>query len=506
MFGPRTTPAAPTRSRLRVVPRLDALDARDVPAVIAVPDFYTVRAGQTLTVPVATGVLSNDFSDSNAGAIIVADLKAGPTLSGPPAPALPANALTLNANGSFTFTAPSNLNPANNPITFVYQARDTTNGEVAQTTVTINVTGAATALYAVGSGRGQPSEVKVFDGATGLQKFVLNPYSTSFTGGVRVATGDINQDGVDDIVTVPDIGGSAHVIVFDGKTGSSIGSFFAFEDTFRGGAHVAIGDIDQDLVKDIIVGAGDGGGPRVQVYSLIAGGQIVLGLPPVADFFAYEGSFRGGVRVAAGDLDGDSFDEIVAGAGPGGGPSVKVFGAAEVFAGFADTPAQQAYFAFDPGNRGGVNVAVGQFRGDGRGDIVTGTGNGSALVRVFDGRSGAALRSLTVSQDENPVGGTASGGGLQFGGLGGNLLGGVGTPNGLAAGAAPATLTGGARVAVIDRDGDGLSDIVVGQGIGQAPRVRIFGGNSLVELSNTLVFGSLFNGGVYVGGNSLELG
>ena len=126
-------------------------------------------------------------------------------------------------------------------------------------------------------------------------------------------------------------------------------------------------------------------------------------------------------------------------------------------------------------------------------------------MKVFDGRNGAGLRNLTVTQDDNPVGGTATGGG-QFFGLGGNLLGTVGSPNGLASGAAPANLIGGARVGVIDRDGDGLSDIIVGQGIGQSPRVRIFGGNSLVELSNNLVFSSLFNGGVYVGGNSLELG
>jgi hypothetical protein len=507
MFGSRQSPKTRvTAPRQIVTPRLQLLDERDVPTVIAIPDFYTVRAGQTLTVPVNQGVLANDFSSTNPGAILVADLKAGPTLTQPPAaPALPANALVLNANGSFTFTAPSNINPANSPVTFVYQARDITNGETEQTTVTINVTGAATNLYAVGSGPGQVAEVKVFDAASGLQRFDLFPYG-GFTGGVRVSTGDINQDGVDDIVTVPDVGGSALVRVFDGKTGSELGAFFAFETDFRGGGYVAVGDVDGDLVKDITVGAGFTGGPRVQVFSLNGGGTLNFTLPPIADYFAYESTFRNGVNVAAGDLDADGLDEIVTGAGPGGGPAVKVYGATELFSGFSTIPARKAFFAFNSNNRGGVNVAVGQFRGDGKADIVTGTGNGAAVVRVFDGRSGAILREFSVTSSDNPVGGTGSGGGLS--GAGGNLLPGVGTPNGLSPGATSgsAAVTGGARVAVTDRNSDGLSDIVVGQGIGSPPRVRVFDGNSLVELSNNLIFNSLFTGGVYVGGNSLELG
>lgn len=506
MFGSRQTPKPRvTAPRLRVTPRLQLLDERDVPTVIAVPDFYTVQAGQTLTVPVNKGVLANDFSSTNPLAILVADLKAGPTLTQPPvAPALPANALVLNANGSFTFTAPSNINPANSPVTFVYQARDTTNGETAQTTVTINVTGAATPLYAVGSGPGQTAEVKAFDSASGLQKFNLNPYG-GFTGGVRVATGDINQDGVDDVVTAPGEGGSALVRVFDGKTGAELGSFFAFEPSFRGGAYVTVGDVDGDLVKDITVGAGLTGGPRVQVFSLNGGGTITFGLPPIADFFAYEPTFRNGVRVASGDLDGDEIDEIVTGAGPGGGPAIKIYGAAELFSGFANIPAQKAFFAFDSNNRGGVNVAVGQFRGDGKGDIVAGTGNGAAIVRVFDGRSTARLEQFTVTSSDNPVGG-GSGGGLS--GAGGNLLPSVGQPIGLSPGAAggSSAITGGARVAVTDRNSDGLSDIVVGQGVGSAPRVRIFNTSGTVEYSNNLIFNSLFTGGVFVGGNSLELG
>ena len=83
MFGSRMN--KPSRNNpFRIAPRLESLDHRDVPTVIAAPDTYTVAAGQTLTVSVQKGVLSNDFSSTNPGAIIVADLKVGPTLTTPP--------------------------------------------------------------------------------------------------------------------------------------------------------------------------------------------------------------------------------------------------------------------------------------------------------------------------------------------------------------------------------------------------------------------------------------
>jgi len=70
-----------------------------------------------------------------------------------------------------------------------------------------------------------------------------------------------------------------------------------------------------------VVGIGSSGAPLVEVYD---GGAD----SPQTSFLAYDPGFTGGVRVAAGDLNGDGLPDIITGAGPGGAPIVEVFDAA----------------------------------------------------------------------------------------------------------------------------------------------------------------------------------
>ena len=84
-----------------------------------------------------------------------------------------------------------------------------------------------------GAGPGGGPHVRVFDPLTGEERFGFFAYDASFTGGVRMATADVNCDGVPDIITAAGPGGGPHVRVFDGKTGEqldgAIGSFFAYD-------------------------------------------------------------------------------------------------------------------------------------------------------------------------------------------------------------------------------------------------------------------------------------
>src|SRR5205814_1923759 len=69
-------------------------------------------------------------------------------------------------------------------------------------------------------------------------------------------------------------------------------NFFAFDAAFRGGVTVAAGDTNGDGVADIVVGAGRGGFPQVRSFSYFTGAIV-------ADFPAYDPAFRGGVTVTA---------------------------------------------------------------------------------------------------------------------------------------------------------------------------------------------------------------
>jgi hypothetical protein len=117
-------------------------------------------------------------------------------------------------------------------------------------------------IYA-GAGPGHAPLVRAYDAETGGLNFERPVYEPSFLGGVRVAA-DLTGDRFPDLVVAPGPGGGPRVRVLDGKTGQpvpwAVGSFWAFEPTFRGGVEVAAADVDGDDTPDVIAAAGPGGG------------------------------------------------------------------------------------------------------------------------------------------------------------------------------------------------------------------------------------------------------
>jgi hypothetical protein len=245
----------------------------------------------------------------------------------------------------------------------------------------------------VGTGPGAPTRVRVLDGKTKAELFTVDPFEASFTGGVFVAAGDVTGDGKADLVITPDEGGGPRVRIFDGAGFALRADFFGIDDpAFRGGARAAVGDVNGDGVGDLLVAAGFGGGPRIAVFdgkTLLDPLPAVVGaLPPklVGDFFVFEDTLRNGVFIASGDLDGDGFAEVIAGGGPGGGPRVFALSGKDLLSG---TQTQVAnFFAGDTENRGGIRLAVKNLDNDTRADLVAGAGTGAgSRVTGYLGRN-----------------------------------------------------------------------------------------------------------------------
>lgn len=245
-----------------------------------------------------------------------------------------------------------------------------------------DVTGDGVVDLIAGAGPGGGPRVRVLDGVTLQTVYDIFAFEPSFTGGVYVAAGDFNGDGFAEIVVGAGENGGPRILVYDGKTLEIIADILAFEESFRGGVRVAIGDFNGDGILDLIAAAGEGGGPRIKVIN----GATLPNVLPLADFFAFEQSLRNGTYVGAGDVNGDGLDDIVAGAGPGGAPRVSVFDANTLLTIPAVDPDAARiinYFAYDQNQRDGVRVAIKNADGDGVGDIITGPGSGPPLIRVF---------------------------------------------------------------------------------------------------------------------------
>jgi hypothetical protein len=262
--------------------------------------------------------------------------------------------------------------------------------------------------FASGTDAGVASTVAIYESA-GPPLASFNPFpGASFTGGVRVAIGDVNGDGVPDLIVGSGPGGIGLVEVFDGAslladpiilgrkllyTPTPIAAFFPYGNAFTGGVFVAAGNLDGGASDDIITGADSGGGPQVNIYSAAQIRANDFARPAMA-FYAYPPSFRGGVRVEAGDVNGDGKADLITAPGPGGGPQINIyFGRAG--GDFITDPGQAvpmpdlSFFAFGPtlaNYTGGIYVtAVPDVIGNGQVDLFCGAGTDSCEVTLFTG-------------------------------------------------------------------------------------------------------------------------
>lgn len=443
----------------------------ELPTLPGIPGLTTI----TVTVTDSTGLTASDsfivaqntaptISDIPDLGPVVAGTVVGPiafTINGgltPPDqlvlsvasdnPLLPASLVTIDgagANRTLTITPPPGVvGVANFRVTVLNPALDLTANDTFSLTLTAPIQPTILGDFTVGRGPLLETSVLQFRNPDGSLRATLAPFGPNYTCGVQAVTADFNGDGVPDILvgtnknpTLP-----AQISIFDGASQKLLFNTIVFGTDNRGGVLVSAGDITGDGRAEAIVTSERGGGARVRIFSLTSTGFV-----QIADFFGLIGSdgvpdttFRGGARTSVGDFNGDGFGDLVFAAGTGGGPRVAIFDGRQL--GMNGGPKLVGdFFALEPNLRNGVYVAAGDIDGDGKADLAVAPSVGGApRVRIFSGAGLLNDQRITVADFF----------------------------------AGSVTARGGLRIAIKDLNGDRLGDLVIGDGPGDGNRVAAF--------------------------------
>jgi hypothetical protein len=152
------------------------------------------------------------------------------------------------------------------------------------------------------------------------------PELKNYNGGARLAVGNV-VGGVlsaQEVIVGTGVGVAGKIRVYDVRGGSPVAAWTRSDPTrFSGGLYVAAGDVNGDGIDDVISGAGAGGSGWIRVYDHV--GTLVHSFRP---FLPAENQ-NAALRVALRDVDGDGCWEILTTQAQDGrsGNKVKTFDA-----------------------------------------------------------------------------------------------------------------------------------------------------------------------------------
>ncbi|MBU0964263.1 VCBS repeat-containing protein [Patescibacteria group bacterium] len=252
-------------------------------------------------------------------------------------------------------------------------------------------------------GTGVESRIKAFELDGTLMASTL-AFNEGFTGGVNVATGDFNGDYKEDIAVTPIGAGGPNIRIYTYNTTSGefelLDWFFGYSETFRGGANLAAGDLDANGIDELIVTPRGGMSPQVKVFSY----NVVSQKFELADsVIAYQETYYGGVQVATGDINSDGNNDIIVAPFLNGGPNIRVY----TLNSDSELELLDWLMAYDISYRGTLSMQVGDTDGDGYNEVVIAPKTlGDSTVKVLRYTTGSLQEvDSFMAYDEKFMGG-----------------------------------------------------------------------------------------------------
>ena len=280
--------------------------------------------------------------------------------------------------------------------------------------------GAAYVVFGSGSVFASSIDLSALDGSNG---FRLDGTGTaSFTGGSVSSAGDVNGDGIDDLIVGTDLANTSYVVfgsnsgfasnielsTLDGSNGFRFGGIDSGDRT--GSSVSGAGDVNGDGFDDLIAGApgGDAGGnlnagESFVVFGSSGGFAPRLGLTSLDGNNGFrldgiDGLDRSGRSVSgAGDINGDGLADVIIGAyrgDPNGnqfaGQSFVIFGSSKGFSASLSLSTLDGSNGFRldgivAGDETGISVSgAGDVNGDGIDDLIIGASRGDPGNQILN--------------------------------------------------------------------------------------------------------------------------
>ncbi|MCK5560479.1 MAG: FG-GAP repeat protein, partial [Thermoplasmata archaeon] len=305
-------------------------------------------------------------------------------------------------------------------------------------------------LSSSSNSRGSPRSPYIIDLNTTTayphQNITIYGLDSEDNAGYSVASGDVNNDGRDDIIigayhangpgdTKIDCG-KVYVLFSDNTLNGTISAsqadmiIYGAESGDSIGDSITTGDVNGDTIDDIVIGAtladglGNGRANSGEVYvifgsnSLPAVKNLAISPPDVLIYGAESGDFSG-KSVVTGDINGDNIHDIIIGAIYADGPSETRSNCGEVYLIYGNTvlpsnidlasQADVTIYGVDAGDLAGHSVSAGDVNNNGYGDIIIGAiwARGPGNMRMFGGEAylvygnGSMLSTIDLATQAN---------------------------------------------------------------------------------------------------------